>query len=59
VDSRVVEFTVKVPESFFGEILNSEYQVSSEEVMPPIQGDPVVIKVIAPYQIYLPWIGGE
>ena len=59
VDSRVVEFTVKVPESFFGEILNNGYQVSSEEVTTPVQGDPVVTKVIAPYQIYLPWIGRE
>jgi hypothetical protein len=59
VDSRVVEFTVKVPESFFGEILNKGYQVSSEEVTTPVQGDPVVTKVIAPVQIYLPWIGGE
>lgn len=59
VDSRVVEFTVKVPETFFGEIRNSGYYISSDEVSTPVLGEPVVIEVIPPFQVYLPWIEGK
>ena len=59
VDRVQVELKVQVTESFFGEILNSGYHVSSQEVPTPILGEAVVTKVIPPFQIYLPWIEGQ
>jgi uncharacterized repeat protein (TIGR01451 family) len=59
LDSRVVELTVQVPGTFFGMILNNQYQVESAEVTTPVRGDPVVTEVIPPFQVYLPWIESE
>lgn len=56
-ESRTVTLSVEVEEGFMGTILNDHYQVVSDEVVIPVEGDPVETEVYLP--MYLPWIMGE
>jgi serine protease AprX len=56
-ESRTVTLSVRVAESITGTILNDHYQVVSDEVATPVEGDPVETEVYLP--VYLPWIMGE
>jgi uncharacterized repeat protein (TIGR01451 family) len=53
LESATVQLIVQVQPDFVGEISNDHYQVSSAEVVPPVQGDPVITQVIHAYGVSL------
>jgi uncharacterized repeat protein (TIGR01451 family) len=57
VESKTVTMRVRVEDGFTGSIFNNHYQVVSDEVTTPVEGDPVETDVFIP--LYLPWIVGE
>jgi uncharacterized repeat protein (TIGR01451 family) len=51
-ETWLVELAVRVTEGFFGNIVNEEFQVKSNEVS-SVSGTPIITQVNAPFEYYL------